>query len=391
MGLLLASFTATAQWISIDSPATGAIFDIQFVTHDLGFCVGEDGIMKTADNGLTWSLLSDSPAGKCLHFVDESNGFVIAQTNLLYKTSDDGDSWQVIRDFSDETPECVFFSSADVGYVATTLYGPPGGSYIYKTVDGGDNWTRTLTNPEVVAQHAIAFSNANTGFVVGNSGTLLSTLDAGENWSLEWIWPLNNLFDICFTSEMTGFAVGYASFPGSDVTRTTDGGINWESIYTDGETDIALKGITFYDENIGYAVGDAGRFISTNDAGNTWKTSTVGTNVDLYATFITSGGTGLIVGDQGTILRVGNLITSLQSNLIHYEILVHPNPANQYLSIEAPAMKIEDVEIIDSQGKVLLRIKNNFETIDISALKSGIYYCRISTDFKWVSRKFTKL
>ena len=391
MGLLLASFTATAQWISIDSPATGAIFDIQFVTQDLGFCVGADGVMKTADNGLTWSLLSDSPAGKCLHFIDESNGFVTAQTNQLYKTSDAGGSWQVIRDFSDETPECVFFSSADVGFVTTTLYDPPGGSYIYKTVDGGDNWTRTLTDPEGVAQHAIAFSNDNTGFVVGHSGFLLTTNDAGANWSLQWIWPLSNLFDVCFTSPTTAFAVGYASFPGSDVTRTTDGGINWESIYTDGETDIALKGITFYDENIGYAVGDGGRFIFTNDAGNTWHTASVDSDADLYATWITSGGTGLIVGEEGTILRSGNLITSLQSNLIHDEILVQPNPADRSLSIESTAMKIEAVEIIDCQGKVLMRLEDHFQTIDISDLRSGIYFCKISDGFKWVSRKFTKL
>jgi photosystem II stability/assembly factor-like uncharacterized protein len=63
--------------------------------------------------------------------------------------------------------------SADVIYTCGT------GGRIYKTTNGGDDWTK-LTVPTTRNLHAIFFYDENHGFAVGDSGTILYTSNGGE-------------------------------------------------------------------------------------------------------------------------------------------------------------------------------------------------------------------
>jgi len=56
------------------------------------------------------------------------------------------------------------------------------------------------------------------------------------------------------------------------------------------------------------------------------------------------------------------------------QIMVFPNPATETLYLSAEV----DCEIIDIQGKVLLQSKNAVNFIDISCLKAGAYFVKIS-------------
>ncbi len=65
-------------------------------------------------------------------------------------------------------------------------------------------------------------------------------------------------------------------------------------------------------------------------------------------------------------------------------ISIYPNPAKTAINItEQSDLNIQQISIIDLTGKLIHAEASNFNTIDISALSSGIYIIRIHTDGKF--------
>jgi photosystem II stability/assembly factor-like uncharacterized protein len=104
-----------------------------FVDTQTGWVVGESGILKTTDAGLTWS---NQPTG-----VPGASSFSTG-----------------------------FFINAQIGWVI--------GSSLLKTTDGGANWV-TQTPGTGISIRRIYFSDAQTGWAVGNSGAILKTTNGG--------------------------------------------------------------------------------------------------------------------------------------------------------------------------------------------------------------------
>ncbi len=62
---------------------------------------------------------------------------------------------------------------------------------------------------------------------------------------------------------------------------------------------------------------------------------------------------------------------------------IYPNPATEYVSIEqktTDGVTLQSVQILDSSGKWIKSIKNNFNQIDVSNLSKGMYLFVIQTD-----------
>ncbi len=114
----------------------------------------------------------------------------------------------------------ITFTDSLTGYMVTSIGGS--NSYIFKTINGGDNWvTKYLhTQPFVRVQ----FINSSTGFTnVFNK--IFKTTNAGENWS---IIDLPGIFgdDMFVLNEDTIWLAMSESLTGG-VFRTTNGGLNW--------------------------------------------------------------------------------------------------------------------------------------------------------------------
>lgn len=67
----------------------------------------------------------------------------------------------------------------------------------------------------------VDFINATTGYVIGEKGTLLKTIDAGESWEFIPTGTYTDFQFLCFTGE----SVGYASTIDAHLLKTTDGGV----------------------------------------------------------------------------------------------------------------------------------------------------------------------
>ena len=74
-----------------------------------------------------------------------------------------------------------------------------------------------------------------------------------------------------------------------------------------------------------------------------------------------------------------------------YNFFVYPNPATSFLSIQNHEnIQIDKVTIFDISGKKILEQNNNFNSINIQNLESGIYFLQIKSDDKTAQIKFIK-
>jgi photosystem II stability/assembly factor-like uncharacterized protein len=102
-------------------------------------------------------------------------------------------------------------------------------------------------------------------WAVGPSGVAPRTFVGPD--STEWE-PVTNgashqMQGVQFTSDLTGFAVGYDV--GGMILRTDDGGTNWTAQVSN--TPSRLKDVYFIDSLRGWAVGESGTIMHTGGGG----------------------------------------------------------------------------------------------------------------------------
>jgi hypothetical protein len=89
----------------------------------------------------------------------------------------------------------------------------------------------------------------------------LHTSDGGTNWSSQSSGTSSHLYGVCFTDADTGWAVGdYGT-----ILQTFDGGDNWNP-QSSGTSNI-LRGVYFSDGSTGWIVGDNGTILHTTTGG----------------------------------------------------------------------------------------------------------------------------
>jgi len=93
--------------------------------------------------------------------------------------------------------------------------------------------------------------------------------------------------------------------------------------------------------------------------------------------------------------KIMKYLQSLQTGVagvsINNESLkIYPNPANDYLTVEA--LPKSDIEILNIEGQIIKRLitNDNFTTVDLSNLSGGVYTMRIKTDEGIIVKKLIK-
>lgn len=167
-------------------------------------------------------------------------------------------------------------------------------------IEGGD--TGWVSQTSGTTEHLIwsSFIDANTGWVVGNGGTILKTTNGGANWIEQTSGTVNGLASVKFIDANLGWVVGHSG----TIKRTTDGGITWTQ-QSSGTSEL-LYAVDFIDVNNGWVVGTAGKIFRTTNGGTNWTSQLSGTTETLANVLFFDDGTGTIVGNAGKILRTTN-------------------------------------------------------------------------------------
>lgn len=214
--------------------------------------------------------------------------------NLHYEDPGGGLSWEVLDSDVSEHLFGVQFVDRDRGWVV----GEDG--LILHTVNGGDDWE---IQPSGIATdlNDLCFLDANLGWAVGSGGRILKTVDGGLSWSILPSGTGELLNAMVFIDENEGWVVG----SGPIILHTTDGGASWQQQSC--PTGYGLSDVDFVDSEHGWiAGGDAGQILRSNNGGENWYIVNTGSIYPFFAIDFVSTTTGWAVGMFGEIMKTVN-------------------------------------------------------------------------------------
>jgi len=200
----------------------------------------------------------------------------------------------------------LWFTDAQHGWIVGGGFQIPGG-LVGRTEDGGRTWRYTsdlagASTDSRMSVLAVHLFDTERGLVGTDTGAILSTTDAGENWArvgrLAKGLAVSRFF---FLDDQRGWAVGLGG-----VLRTEDGGQRWTPATSD-ETGTRLAGraVHFLDDRTGWVAGMHASLMRTADGGETWESATLALPAgqpDFWDVFFVGSEIGWVVGDEGTIL-----------------------------------------------------------------------------------------
>lgn len=193
----------------------------------------------------------------------------------------------------------VFFIDANTGWVV----GENGS--ILKTTNGGKDWA---TQKVVKFAYFIGcyFVNSNLGWASGDGG-LYKTTDGGSSWNIQ-NGP-SGLTKVYFNDQNNGWTVGGTD--GStpyvgDIFRTTDGGNSW-SHQTNNTSWARFYGVQFVDANTGWAYAEVNNtVVKTTNGGADWQIQmSYGDSFNIQSMYFIDNNTGWIGGNDG---KTGSLM-----------------------------------------------------------------------------------
>lgn len=211
--------------------------------------------------------------------------------------------WVPINSGTSRDLNATWFTDGQTGYVV----GDTG--TILKTIDGGGEWL-PCASETTSDLHSVCFTDNYTGYAVGSNGTILKTTNAGVSWTNLNSGKINTLYSVVFPSLNIGYAVGY----GGAIVKTTDGGETWIS-QNSGTWPYGYLGSVFFTSiDTGYAAGGLNwiqqswsEIIKTTDGGANWTPLYSEYSHDYYiglsAVFFLDANTGYVAGGRGRILK----------------------------------------------------------------------------------------
>ncbi|MBU1056106.1 MAG: hypothetical protein KKC46_20120, partial [Proteobacteria bacterium] len=237
-----------------------------------------------------------------IHFIDNNKGWIVGDMGLAAMTSDGGENWKQVVILKEGAFKDIFFVG-DAGWIVGD------GGLILHSDNGGKSWDRQTSDIDT-ALLKVFFINKKEGFAVGAEGSILKTNNGGTSWEVISLDLLNflpqaliergiitiNLYDVIFLDEFSGWIVGDSG----TILHTSDGGKTW--LISKIGLLPSLYSVSFKSKKEGWAVGQNGFILKTGDGGRSWEKDSLDTKENLYRIVI-HGDYGVIVGDHGVVIK----------------------------------------------------------------------------------------
>ncbi len=205
--------------------------------------------------------------------------------------------WINVESGSTENLYSISFPTEEIGYIC----GENG--TLIKTIDGGNHWTPFSTGSQNTLR-TVSFPASETGYVISSFGELFKTYDGGDSWAkLTTFYPEPvPTFNIVvhFINPDTGF-VFYDSANSLVVMRTFDGGIQWdENTQFMGIVPVAAS---FPTKDCGVIFGKSGMFWTKNMGLHWYESDIAGTDGHFptpWDGYVASGNYTWVTWDAGS-------------------------------------------------------------------------------------------
>jgi photosystem II stability/assembly factor-like uncharacterized protein len=245
-GPLIKSTNGGLNWFNITGfETTGFYRDAFFLNKDTGFCAGsytsqfKSNFSMTTNGGISWTQKTYIPSQTFgievsdIHFIDINTGFAVtyAQQSFglghIYKTINGGANWTEQIPLIPHNPWKISFINNDTGIVACDS------GFVLKTTNGGSNWQSQYLGVNTFL-YDIEYLNPDTIFIVSNNSRVFKSFDGGNNWVLQSANPPSNigLRNISFINNSTGVIFARATSQEFHTLVTTNGGESWKDVNT---------------------------------------------------------------------------------------------------------------------------------------------------------------
>lgn len=379
---------SSAQWQQLNFPSNMALDRAAFPTAQVGFVANSlsTNLWRTQDGGVTWDSITFTNNVHDVDFINADTGFVLYGSSSVYKLSttyNGGDTW------SDQTMpspgfsyyQMVYFINVTTGFVNTY------DATILQTTDGGANWNTLplgsygyMADKDHINEDTLVLAGADGTFAY--RGAVYRSDDGGNNWTS----ILNDSSYTTYTGShflngSLGFVVyDYGWNPGvSTLAKTNDGGSTWSDFYTD--TTLVFQDVYMNSVVGGYIAGadvsgsgTGGKILKTNN-GISWQ-------IDFTTPYpvrkFYKGGNALYgIGDGGIVVKNSN--PTGMEELYKDECYVYPNPSNGIIRFSIQEKSI--IGIYNMTGALIKSfVIQPGETIDLSALTEGLYFAELSSE-----------
>lgn len=293
------------EWKVVTPPGVNANFSVFFLDAQNGWMLSgnrqdlsESTLYYTGDGGLNWSS-TPAPFGMGrLQFLDEQNGWAMANINCgagscgvdIFETTDGGQSWdRVSSATSDNNTQLnvLPFGGDKNGMTFLDMqHGWVGGAepingyvWLFATQDSGQTWRQVnLPLPSSYISSTISvdppkFFNTKNGilpvtfFTDSSYKVFYTTQDGGQSWKRGNVVGSNGIVSIPTMQDIF-------IWDGGTLQTSHDGGKTWTMVTPNIDLSQIIAQLDFVDKKDGWATSiDAnmkGMLYKTNDGGKTW-------------------------------------------------------------------------------------------------------------------------
>ncbi|MCX6304113.1 MAG: GEVED domain-containing protein [Bacteroidetes bacterium] len=206
------------------------------------------GIMKSTDGGATWNTTglsfatsSQKAVFRLLMDPGNNNTLYAATSSGLYKTTDGGSNWNNIYSAQ------IFCDLEFKPGTPSTIYGSNKSGDIYRSIDAGTTWTSRLSTTFLRVEMAVSPANANYVYAVmqdnatPDESPVYKSTDGGDNFTRVFTSTTKSLlgyecngsdvnktqasYDLTISADPTDANIVFVG--GINVWRSTDGGSTW--------------------------------------------------------------------------------------------------------------------------------------------------------------------
>jgi len=283
---LFHSNDAGASWMEADSgiQSVGINAIALEPEHPEVVLAGTDslGIFRSVDAGATWTRIGARYPGRglirAIGIQSASPAHSIYTSDLndgVFVSSDSGESWTrapwpgslgpIAANYA-RIPNAIAFHPTRAGVVYAGVFG----AGIFRSTNGGQNWTPLSTGLSATGIDALVIdpSNPDALFAAGGEAVFRSS-DGGQNWVRTATKFRVRALALC--SERPGSNTWYAG--GTGMFKTTDGGHTWTAVDSGLPIPILIRSLAVdpaHCDNV-YAGTEGSGMYKTVDGGQTWR------------------------------------------------------------------------------------------------------------------------
>lgn len=347
-----------------------------WMVSDFGVLVElKSGIWKKKTTGLSTSSYYTS-----VDVLNDTLAFIVGTQGKIYKYN--GTAWNVVTTpfdaaISSSTLYKVFILDAYNTYIVGT-----GGVLLHY---GSGVWQKISVSGQTNTNfYDVQFSSPDLGWIVGANGTIINYKN-GTFTKLPFTGT-TDVRNVFYFDETEGWVIS-----NSDLYHFKNNA--WTKVPSD---QVLAKGFYFSDRDNGYIIGNpyfqggGGGVISIYKNGTCTRLPNFVFEDRLMSMDFFTPTQGLIIGEEGVILRVGDkplIVTDIDEPMFDFntvktgEYYLVPNPATQIVTIYKQGSQLsmdnKVVLITSVDGKTVLHQQIENDQIDVSALKAGMYFLSI--------------